>query len=366
MIIKMRNSLFYIAYFLLLFSYMFECVYLFDNYIKIIKFISILFILFSIFLSLKKRKRKNELLFIIIMLLINLIVLYISKEEKILILSLFVIACKKINIEKLIKFDATIKISFLIIVSLLYKLGLTEIYDMVRENGQIRYSMGFSHPNVFAAYLFSATLSLFFVLFNKNYKKSKLIFLLIASIILGYNITSSRTLVISIIVLIVFLCFSKKNLKILKIAKYLPITIAAISLILGYAYNSNNQILNNLNTLSSQRVYFMNKFLNEYNVTLFGNKIEYISSIYGKENGIEAMVLDNAYLLFILKYGIIMTIIFGYMLIKTLKKFEHDRKVIIPLISFMIYGFFESGFIYLNINIFLLYLSSILYLPKDE
>ena len=358
--INVKKSLFYSAYFLFLFSSMFECVYIVDNYIKFIKVVSIVILLLQFLLLLNKGYTINNLLAIISLLILNFFVYYISGEEKLLINYLFIICAKEIDIDKFIKYDAKLKIIFLIIVILLFYLGFTKNYNMIRPNGQIRYSMGFSHPNIFSTYVFSALASLFYVLYKNETNKKIFIMLLLFAICSIYYLADSRTIILSLILLLIFNIFKFKP-QILRKVQYLPLILLCVSLIIGYKYNASNNIMSKTNELLSQRLYFMNKYLNNYSINLFGNKLEYISSIYGKENGIEAMILDNSYLLFILRYGIINTIVFGYLLINTLKKYSKENILNIIFTVFLIYGLFESGLINLDTNIFLLYLSNYFY-----
>ena len=135
-----------------------------------------------------------------------------------------------------------------------------------------------------------------------------------------------------------------------------------ISVLLAYTYNPNSEFFQVLNLISSRRIYFMNKFVNTYSLTLFGNKLNYISSIYSIKNNVEAMILDNSYLIFLLKYGVINTFIIGILLFKMLKNFgPKNDKIKMVITGFLIFGLFESGLIHLNTNIFLIYISTIFY-----
>ena len=117
-------------------------------------------LLFFLILLQEEKYKKQEFLKLLFLLILSIISYCVSKCNYILMSFLFVIACKKIDVKKVIKFDIKLKSLLIIITIIFYKIGLAENIIMYRENGTIRNSLGFSHPNSLGAFLFAICLDI--------------------------------------------------------------------------------------------------------------------------------------------------------------------------------------------------------------
>ncbi len=349
-----------VAYALFLFSYMFDNVLFVQKYIGIIRMFAITLMFIKFFIVTKKYK-KTTLLIMCLILALNVYVTYICKDPRILMLYLFIFSLKNVDIREFVKFDVKIKILFLLSVCILSGLNLTEVNNLNRGDEIVRYSLGFSHPNIFASYVLSISFELYYLLHNKH--NIILSIILLISIFITYYISNTRSSSIIIAILLIFNMLErnknneKKYIKKARLAKSLFIFMFILSLTIGFLYDPSIKIYDNINQISSSRLYFMHEYLNRYNINLFGNNLIYISSFIATLKHIPAMILDNSYVYFILKFGFINTIIFCYFFLNMISKNKNNNNLITVISIYIIFGLFETGFLFLNTNIFLIYLS---------
>lgn len=229
--------------------------------------------------------------------------------------------------------------------------------------------MGFSHPNVFGTFIFSI-MSEYVYLRYKKLNIFDLIIIMISIWSIGYY-ADSRTSQMCIIILMICLTFIRKKEK--KFGEKINILIpnlfficAAISFISAYLYSKNNSLMININEVITGRLNFIVQFFKEYKITAFGNEIIIIGTKQSSEMGLKPWILDNAYSLILLRYGIIaFTMIGVYLNLFFKKAYENkDYMVILIMIIFLFFGLLENGMFKVEYNIFWLYFSKLLYTKK--
>jgi hypothetical protein len=130
-----------------------------------------------------------------------------------------------------------------------------------------------------------------------------------------------------------------------------------------YLYSINNPISIWLNDLFSTRIECMLKFFNTYNINLFGNKLILVSS----ENAIllktKAWILDNSFVHILLRYGLVIYIIFATYFKKIFYLAYKEKNTILIIIVFLlvIYGMMETYLFKFTYNVFILYIGKLLY-----
>lgn len=364
------KSIFYIAYTMAIFYWMFTNVKYISDFRSIIINIVYVLLTFLCIIQAKKYSVKTILLIGISILIIG-ISWQVSNSNTLIVLLLFIVASKSINFKDLVKYDIKIKIAFLLIIVLLYYLGLTENYFMYRSDGALRSSMGLSHPNTFGVYIFSICCEYIYIRYP-NLKIKELILLLIATFVIDY-FSDSRGSTYSMIILILGIVFiNKKHTKILEkkaiqnIILSLFIIFTILSLWTANEYSKGNEIMYKLNEILSGRIRFSSQFLNDYSAKLFGNSMELLGVKEANETGKQALVLDNAYVKLILQYGILSYLLFGLSVYISFR-YAFKNKDYAFCIIFCIYilrGFTGNVLFSLYGNIFLLYISNYLYNKK--
>ena len=299
-----------------------------------------------------------------------------SGRDELLLAMIFIVGA--INTERDKVFRIAYRTSMLgtLIVTGCYLSGIinSSVTNSLRDGVNVaRYSMGFSHPNAFAAIVLQLTvLYLYF-----NYKKVKTgsLLLCVGFNYLSYRITYSRTsFTLAILFLIIVFCYKNSSIiRIEKIWNWIVNNITKILLFVGLVgsvyvamnYKQNLWLFNflsNGDTLQT-RVRLMGQALEIYPITLLGQVVNTIkSSEYSFALG-NGVVLDNAYIFSLLAYGILPTIILVVLYYITLQKeyFSKNILFIISAVIFIILGFSEKYFMSPMYNFTLLGLSETFY-----
>lgn len=123
-----------------------------------------------------------------------------------------------------------------------------------------------------------------------------------------------------------------------------------VSLYLGFNYKNLSSAFLNLflrdQSLKS-RIMLLNISLRNYSISVFGQRLNIISSTEYLTTTGKYAVLDNAYLYCLLAYGIINSVIIVFVYYKTIRYMvqKRDFDYIGVLLIFVISGFFEKYFI---------------------
>lgn len=352
--------LFYISYIILLIYHAGSKIIGFDKTKEFLKYSIPALLLVTILIQSKKYLFKSIMQFIIVMFTL-LISYYTSSNFLIFFTLLFIFASKNIDMNKFIKLDFISKIVIVLSVIILYKLGLTEVILSYRKDGTIRNSLGFGHPNVFGAFLFSMAADMFYL----NIPKNKIIKYIIYTILLTACtlICDSRAAQLGIIMIFLSDIFYKKLKncdKLFKVSKILPWALLALSLTLAIFYSKDNQIMYKLNEITSTRIRCAKNFYDYYGVNLFGHFFEF----YGQSDKYYLLtVLDNAYVNILIQFGLLATFILLTLVSKTIKYAYKNKeyKILICFIIFLIYALMENYFYYIAFNTFLIYIGNYIY-----
>lgn len=355
---NITNFIFYLTYSLICFNYISSSVLFMKNYHNLLAFFSMLFLLLTFILQSNKYK-KNSLLFILIAILLGFFSYIFSGDNAFLIMVLLIISAKRINFDKVVKFDLIIKIIFVLFVLLLYKYGGTEYIFRYRDDGTKRLAMGFGHPNVFGAYLFYICMCIC----NLKYKNMKIkdYIILLICLYVSHFICNSRSSEISILLLIIFSFFSNCFEKIIfkrKILKYLPFVCFIISILLSQLYLYNNCIALFLDNLLNKRIYYSAIVSKNVGLSLFGYNLSNIVT-YG---------LDNAYLNIFYQYGIFAAILLFYCIFRVIiyAQKKYDFKLLMSMFVILIYAIMEKFSFHIEYNVFLLTISNLIFFKLES
>ena len=349
------NTIFYISYILMLFSWMFENILFIKQILPFIRMFSYFLCAIVIINNYKKFTYKKILINIVLTILI-LISSYFSKSNKILALWLFMLASENIQFDRLIKIDFISKCIFVVCVILLYFAGFARLNDFLTYTGESRSALGFANPNTFGYYMFSICADLIFMKAGK-YNFFHFMFLLMISIFVS-NISLSRTSAYLIMILAIVSIFSSIFKKILltnffkKLMLFSFALLTIFSVIVSNSYNSNNDMYYKINLFLSGRLINSYRYVQNYDIKIFGQEID-IQNYNG-----HSLYLDNAYLKLLLNEGLVSYFLIFVVYIRTIKKSYQTKNNLLITIMFiyMIYGLFENSMFWITGNIFLLYI----------
>lgn len=369
--IRLNKLIFYVSYTLIIFSTMFKQVTGINNLLETLSTIGIMLLLINCVSNINKLNI-NKVLILFISVLMAVITKTTSKSNTIFILILLIIAAKNIKLEELIKYDLKIKIPFMIIIVVLYFLRMTDV-NLHYRNGIIRHSMGFSNPNVFSTYILAIIVE-YLYLRRKKVNAKDLIIIIIGIFIIDFY-ADSRTQIFCLIILALIVYINKytgkkflNNSIVNFIVSNIFIILTIFSLLIIYFYGQGNDIVQDIDVQTSGRIKQISGVFNEYDVNLFGNKLDLVTSLQAKLTGKQQTALDNVYIYSLLSYGIIPFIIMCIAMKKYMKTTIKENEDILRTIMlvFLIGGLMERFCIEVQYNIFLLYFSYIIYDNKNK
>lgn len=336
-----------------------------ETYLKKIYIITWYIIRLMIILKIIMEFERKDLK-ILIVLFIGMITFYNNGSTFLTSFLWFLAGAKGVSIKQSIKsilYSQILSVGFIFILAYM---GIIENTTYLRSNGGIRYSMGFDHPNTFAARILQIEI-IYFYLRNKkiNLLDSILIFLISY---ISYMWTNSRTAlymtILIVMYIILYVVFKRFNIKRIfnylfsKLIKLSPIGFLGI-LILLINFNKIIPTLDNFisGTLLS-RVNLMGQYLQNYKIKLFGQVLEITYKNKDIYSTTDFFTLDNSYLYLLLGFGIVNFTLFFLAYIKSIKilRSKGDNFAIYSIILFFIFGLFETMFIRFSFNFTLVFL----------
>lgn len=370
---KKINSiyLFYCAYTLFLFSMMFSSVNVISNFLEYFKYGIYAIISLAIIIQSKKYYLK-EFIYMIVCISVSFVSWRVSNNNNLFIMVLFIFAMKQIDFNKLVRYDLKLKIFFMISVVILYVMGCTDTFYMYRDDGTIRSSMGFSHPNVFGAYVFSIYCEYIYIYRNKNKTIINLLVTVTAFLLVNY-FCDSRGSSYSILILFILVTYKKIDLFGImnkKIVKAIFIGLVFLGTIFSYMiasnYNKNDSFKYSVNRMLSGRISSAKYFIENYDIKMFGNEIKTVSTRQAMETGKSAILLDNSYIKLLVQFGILSYLIFTINFSKAVNRAFKENDYILAIIFavYAIRGLTDNILFYLYGNIFLLYFASNIYIQR--
>ncbi len=317
--------------------------------------------------------QKYQLSEMIIIAMISLPIIYAtlnSNHNRMMSTWIFIIAAKYIDFDKLIRVTYYVELWLMILIIYLFEIGFISEYTMYRGT-ILRHSLGFSHPNQLGVRIFLLVICRCYIRREKfNFIDWSII---IAAAIFVQRVADSKTSYYALYILSVIMAvyvmvhfFGGELEKYSNIMIVVAIGANVLSVFLSYIQVKKYPLLKAIDTFMSKRFSLCHKTLQYYGVKLFGQDIKLIFP----RPGIGRMYhfwLDNAYMSILLRYGVVVFLIFSSLYIWTmvlLKNTGHHILVSI-LCLYAIYGIMENNFFSMSQNIFLLLLSYPIYGNMD-
>lgn len=348
--INKNTFLFYIGVFLLILSSTF--IVNINN--KLFFYTKVISYLFFILNFLLEKKNIRNILNLIIFFLVCLLAFYLNRNTDIITFALVGISCVSVNFNKTIIIQLVSKILGIILTLTSYALGYSKDVIMMRDNGQIRHSLGFIHPNSFATHVAYTSL-MYFIIRKKKITQFELFIITVLNVIVS-QITGTRTSLFVIILGVLLIIFSKLvNSNFFSIFDKINwfYLFGAISIIFSIFYIQYSNLINSIDVLFSGRLRQGSFFLYKYGLSIFGQFIQTgQENTIGIENG-RIYILDNMYVKLVVQYGCILTAYFIGYFNHLRKTFKYDFVIQVCLLLLALYGVSESSPIKVETNFFL-------------
>lgn len=275
---------------------------------------------------------------------------------------LFALAIKDVPIRTVINWFLYSTLFIVIMVTSCSFLGIIENYSAV---GSWRYYyLGFNNSNTAALIFFTCIVSYIYLHYTDFGLKNWAI-IVIATVVVGY-LTISRSFVVAMIILMLFMTIDKftKNFRRHFLSGiFSPVLGFFFPMFFGVSFYiaamfSDSSLWMKVNLALSWRPYFYHKYYSYFNISLLGNNFELA----------DLGPLDNAYLMLLFRYGVVILLvymaIFAHMSLKSLAKKNYI--VVFLCVAYEAYFVMEYSPFMINANIPLLFFFANIWKNKDK
>lgn len=257
-------------------------------------------------------------------------------------------AAKNESPRKLMGIFIRIKGASIILTLLLWRIGL--LSALYYQDDKVGYynTYGFCHRNVLGANIALICLVWFYLRYRKLKLQDVLLWTGIG--LLTYRLAASRTsLLVMILTIVGFFLFQKKEEFLTELPNFRKVIlggfigIVLLSIIGTLFYSSDSAVWVFIDKIFTKRFRFSNYCFEEYGLSLFGQKLPFVSSIEAQNSQLNKLILDNAYMRALLYYGLIPGTLFlgAYYKAMDLSFKKKDWALLGSLAVFAIYGLSE-------------------------
>lgn len=227
-------------------------------------------------------------------------------------LVLFILAAHGVSLRQVASVNAIVNAIVVVALAILTMTGIIDSIVFYRD-GSLRYAMGFLQPNSFGRSLAEISIGMFVCRFGRfKFTDYALQIALGASC---YLISGSRTSAVVIALVLFFMVFTEgrksgvqPTFRAFRVAAVTFFSLVTLSLYLAFAYNPNNPVMEWLNSILTDRIFYMNYYVSTYPPMPFGQDLEgaLTVGIFGLVN---QLILDNSWIYSLEMFGIIPTIL---------------------------------------------------------
>lgn len=326
----------------------------------------VILVMLMIHIILFQSYKWNEALMIILLSIPILIATINSDHNTMMSTWVFIVASKDVDFNIISTIAFYVQLIMIVTVVYLFYNGFIDEVTVYRGD-ILRHSLGFTHPNQLGIRLF-----LLIVLWCYLRRKRLGILdlaLLIGAAVFVKKVTDSQTpfyaLIIFTVILSVHLVTVKIGYDINKLSGiyiWITVFVCGLSIFMSSIKINRYKVLAMINNFMSHRFSECRRTLRYYGIKWFGQDVKLFVSkpVIGRYYH---FWLDNAFMSILLRYGIVVLVIFMILYINTMRylKLEGQTLLVEILCLFAIYGVMENNFYSMSQNLFLILLSYPLY-----
>lgn len=314
---------------------------------RLLLFALAIFFVFLKYLAANVRITRIQLFVMFVLVAVSFLGMYFSDGMTVVKMLLFSLSFKDVKVENVFAYFLKADLICLCLVSSASLFGIIDNFRLVGDENV--FALGFSNSNTLASILFAIAVTDLCL----QYSKCRSIWWKgIASVIAIYVLTKSRAPTFSLILMILLVFMEKKGL--FKVSRKTGmvmggafVLLGILSFVIAKTFNINKNFWTIINASFSWRPYFFHQYYQNFDVLLFGNKFDL--SDYGP--------LDNAYLMLVYKYGIVIVLVYAVIFFVSFvwSSMESNKGYFILGVSLLAYFFMEFTPILINLNMFLVY-----------
>ena len=355
--VNVSRLIFYISFIFIVFAkFIQQTVYIEKiDFLNITTRIIIVFAcIFLIFKYIIDKHSTESIIYSTLILIVAGLISYITSGwYVIMVLAILLINMKNINIRKLI-IIWIIEISILMLfIAISYKLGVIgeTVISWDRDTGIDRYTLGYNYTTFSSNYFFHLTI--FYLYIKGNLIRYLELGVLALLNIYLYNFTNTKSAVIySVLAIILVIIIKKFNFSkgVSYINKFSMFVGGFVAGLLTYLYKYDSAIISEINVILSGRLYYGYKGIEEYGITMFGQKITWINEVI-LDSELQYNYIDSSYLNILFNYGIIVLlfIMLGYYVLGK-KNISNDIYYSILILIITLHSMFDPQLIEIMYN----------------
>ena len=282
---------------------------------------------------------------------------FISGSWNILLLLLFLIAGREVNLRKIAICVLCTNVAVIFLTVIFSNSGIIEKTTFIAGNGMPeRQAFGFTHPNLFGLAVVTACCAYAVLQYRKFGWKDLLIYGV--AFYACYELAYSRTSAISIL-LIVFLSLfvtidkhGRWDKLILALGSLAFLGLSLFSIWLMVYFKPSISWMSNLNSMMTGRLDLMHHYFEAYGVHMFGFDFSKMQENY--RGYYDTFICDNAFAHVVLESGIVVAALlflaYEYVLLRGLIVYSELTPELFGLIIFAFVAFSESGAFWVCVN----------------
>lgn len=292
--------------------------------------------------------RTGEIIFAGVFLLTGFFSLLGSRDFGLFELFIIMFAVKDLSAQKIVKVFAFIKGAATVATPLLWKVGLLSAIYYQDDTVGYYNTYGFCHRNVMGANIAILCLAWFYLRYQKLKLRDVIVWIGIALITYKFAVSRTSLIIMLLIILATYLTkiYEQRLVTLSDLRKIVifGFWIMLLVSVLGTIFFTQDSVVwRIIDSIFTKRFRYAHYCLQEYGLSMFGQKIAFISSLEAQNVGTKKLILDNAYMRAILYYGLIPGALFLWTYGKALSVSvrKKDVPLLIGLAVFAVYGLSE-------------------------
>ena len=303
------------------------------------------------------KQRLSTLLFTCAVCLLTGLSLYRSGYNHLFYLLVACLGVWNVDVKKALWIDFTARLFLTLFIISGALLGAIENYITYRMGSpQLRYSLGFNHPNTLASLAMSLVLEEAWLTRRRPGVPYTLVLLI--GVIPLYLLTRNRTAIVLTVAFPFLLPWAFRRRPLGRAARIFwtafPLLVIGFS-ITAMLLCQRVLLFQEFDLLMSNRFWNSLKVYRQYGISLLGQRVQLLSVRLARVQHESPILLDVAYLRTLIQAGPIILLLYAALYISAFRKasLAQDRYSILVYMLFMLYGMFESGFnnVYMNFTL---------------
>lgn len=290
---------------------------------------------------------------------------------------LLLILADGVELETILRLDICVRVLFTLILSLLTLAGAVKNVTTAREDGTVRYSIGYWHPNRLAEALFLICLYALYLRRKKLEVRDLMLQILVFFFI--WKVTMSRSAMIGMLMILFYTCMSlllkgvylkqRGGIRLVRCMMVIvPVTAMVLILLLVVCYDSRIQWMKTLNKAVNSRIDLGQMIFRYFGVNPFGSNVRSFSWDEVLARGLPSALAgaDIMYVHILTAYGyIIFAVYIGLLLYALIRSVSRDRTLCYCLGVIIMIACVEHQYFAVEENAFLLYAAPLFTLGSE-